>query len=113
MKQFELTCAECGTKFIEEADCDVPGVQGQLITSSGNYIKIIDSTEPHYCTDCARMRIVKLMYETYKIRWCEDRGYNISDVNEEVGINGECYVCFDEWYNNELQKMLKGGECNG
>jgi hypothetical protein len=26
-------------------------------------------------------------------------------MNEEVGINGECYACFDEWYNNEYMEQ--------
>lgn len=63
MKQFELTCAECGAKFMEEADYDVPGVQGELVTSSGNYIKIIDSTEPHVCKFCACMKVARIMAE--------------------------------------------------
>lgn len=41
------------------------------------------------------------LYEEYKRDWCEVRCYNLEDIDEEVGINGECYACFDEWYNNE------------
>lgn len=40
-------------------------------------------------------------YEIYKRDWCDARGYKLEDMDEEVGINGECYACFDEWYNDE------------
>ena len=41
------------------------------------------------------------LYEEYKRSWCECRGYKLEDMDAEVGINGECYACFDEWYKNE------------
>jgi DNA-directed RNA polymerase subunit RPC12/RpoP len=61
MKQFKLICAECGASFIEEADYDVPGVQGEVVTSSGIYMRFIDSTEPHYCPDCQYTKLIKIM----------------------------------------------------
>lgn len=45
------------------------------------------------------------LYEKYKRDWCEARGYKLEDVDEHVGINGECYACFYEWYDNEYQEM--------
>lgn len=45
------------------------------------------------------------LYEEYKRDWCEARGYKLEDMDEEVGINGECYVCFNEWYDNEYKEM--------
>ena len=47
------------------------------------------------------------MYESYKRSWCDTRGYVLEDMNETVGINGECYASFDEWYVNEYMN-LKG-----
>ena len=44
------------------------------------------------------------LYEQYKLEWCKARGYKLEDMDEEVGINGECYACFDEWYHNEFAK---------
>lgn len=44
-------------------------------------------------------------YEIYKRDWCDARGYRLEDMDEEVGINGECYACFDEWYNNEYAEL--------
>jgi hypothetical protein len=44
------------------------------------------------------------MYEFYKRSWCKDRGYDLEAMDEEVGINGECYACFDEWYSNEFAR---------
>ena len=49
----------------------------------------------------------KVLYESYKREWCEARGYYLEDMDEEEGINGECYACFDEWYANEYAQ-LKG-----
>ena len=88
MKQFKLICTDCGKAFIKEADYDVPGIQGCLVTSNGSYVRFIDSTEPQYCPECEHARLVKIMYESYKISWCNERGYDISEVNEETGING-------------------------
>lgn len=45
-------------------------------------------------------------YEQYKQQWCEERGYNLSDIDEEIGIHGECYVCFDEFVQNDLINYL-------
>lgn len=47
------------------------------------------------------------MYDLYKRAWCESRGYDLETIDEEVGINGECYACFDEWYANEYAKMME------
>lgn len=42
-------------------------------------------------------------YEWYKLEWCIDRGVLPNDVDTEVGINGgECYVCLNEFVDNEL-----------
>lgn len=49
-------------------------------------------------------------YTKYKREWCEARGYKLDEVDEEVGINGECYVCIDEWYNNEWLAMKEDKE---
>ena len=49
--------------------------------------------------------ILRPTYELYKRNWCDTRGYILEDMNEDVGINGECYACFDEWYNNEYREM--------
>lgn len=47
------------------------------------------------------------LYEEYKREWCLARGYNLIEIDEAVGINGECYASFDEWYVNEYAE-LKG-----
>jgi hypothetical protein len=45
------------------------------------------------------------LYQEYKHEWCAARGYKLEDMDEEIGINGECYACFDEWYDNEYAEM--------
>lgn len=45
------------------------------------------------------------LYEDYKREWCEVRGYDMEAMDEEVGMNGECYACFDEWYVSEYAMM--------
>ena len=42
-------------------------------------------------------------FEKYKQDWCNARGYDITRIDEEIGINGECYVCLDEFEINEFQ----------
>jgi hypothetical protein len=43
------------------------------------------------------------LHEKYKQHWCISRGYDVADVDEEVGINGECYACLGEFEKNEFQ----------
>lgn len=57
---------------------------------------------PNYCSDCGYKMDLRELYEQYKRDWCLARGYELIDTEiEECGINGECYACFTEWYNNE------------
>jgi hypothetical protein len=46
--------------------------------------------------------IRKLFYMIYQINWVTSRSYSMNDYDEEHGFNGECWVCFDEFCNNEL-----------
>lgn len=46
--------------------------------------------------------LAKKAYELYKQDWCKSRGYSFDEVNEETGIGGECYVCFDEFCTNSF-----------
>lgn len=56
---------------------------------------------PNFCPECGYKMDLRYLYEQYKYRWCANRGYILEDVDDSVGINGECYACFDEWYQNE------------
>ena len=42
-------------------------------------------------------------YSAYRVSWCLARQYSIADMDEEVGINGECYVSLDEFADNEFR----------
>lgn len=55
----------------------------------------------NYCPNCGYKMDLRELYEQYKRDWCSARGYTLEDMDEEVGINGECYACFDEWYVDE------------
>ena len=48
-------------------------------------------------------QILKNAYEKYVKHWCELRGYNPTDVDPETGINGECFVCINEFERNEFR----------
>ena len=63
----------------------------------------------NFCPDCGYKMDLRDLYEKYKREWCETRGYILEDVDERFGINGECYACFTEWYNNEYSESR--GEC--
>ena len=41
------------------------------------------------------------LYDLYIEDWCNSRGYALQDVDPEYGINNECYVCFEEFCDNE------------
>lgn len=60
--------------------------------------------DDYYFHERYRDEALKELYEEYKQEWCETRGYILAEIDETVGINGECYVCFDEWYNNEYKE---------
>ena len=48
-------------------------------------------------------QILNDAYKKYIKHWCETRGYKTSDVDPEIGINGECYVCLNEFERNEFR----------
>ena len=47
--------------------------------------------------------MVNSAYNKYIKDWCEARGYSPAHVDPETGINGECYVCINEFERNEFQ----------
>mgnify|MGYP006874883240 CR=1 FL=1 len=47
--------------------------------------------------------MVNSAYNKYIRDWCEARGYSPAHVDPETGINGECYVCINEFERNEFQ----------
>ena len=49
------------------------------------------------------LQLLKKSHSLYKKDWCDARGYQLSSVDEEVGINGECFACLDEFEQNEFQ----------
>lgn len=53
------------------------------------------------CKDCYDKAIQKELYEAYKKEWCKARNISLKDIDEEVGIDGCCYVCFEEFLQNE------------
>lgn len=60
-----------------------------------------DPKLPRFCHDCGYKMDLRDLYEQYKREWCDVRGYKLEDMDEETGVNGECYACFDEWYCSE------------
>lgn len=62
-----------------------------------------DGDNEQLCEDCVDSQIQSDLYKAYKEDWCKNRGYNLEDIDEETGINGECYVCFNEFLDNEYQ----------
>ena len=62
--------------------------------------RLIDEQYKKGYDDGVRKTVNKL-YDTYKRNWCEARGYILENIDEGTGVNGECYACFDEWYQNE------------
>lgn len=63
----------------------------------------IDGDNEQLCEDCVDSQIQSDLYKAYKEDWCKNKGYNLEDIDEETGINGECYVCFNEFLDNEYQ----------
>lgn len=83
-------------------DCDLLEIMGLLTPEEEEYDSVLghltaENVFNRINTHWAKMK----QYEEYKREWCEARGYKLEDVDETTGVNGECYVCFDEWLNNE------------
>lgn len=86
-------CSHCGTLD----HCDLVPID---LWESGYKNRYKPDLNP-FCRKCGYKMDLRELYEQYKLRWCADRGYSLEEVDHEHGINGECYVCFTEWYNNE------------
>lgn len=41
-------------------------------------------------------------YELYKRAWCDSHGYSSDEIDENGFNSGECYVCMEEYLNNEF-----------
>lgn len=41
-------------------------------------------------------------YELYKRGWCDSHGYSPDEADENGFNSGECYVCLEEYLNNEF-----------
>jgi len=58
----------------------------------------------------------RLFYSIYQIDWITSRGYSMKDYCQEHGFNGEMWVYFDEFCQNELmdkdymQSILHGDD---
>ena len=47
-----------------------------------------------------------LLYEEYKRDWCEEHHYELEEMEmaaEDDEYSGDCFVCFDEFCDNEMQ----------
>lgn len=75
--------------------------------TDGEDVNFDDYIETALINEYAVMLTPGKMYESYKRSWCKARGYDIENMDEEVGIDGECYACFDEWYANEFAKIME------
>lgn len=46
---------------------------------------------------------VQEAYERYQLDWCNSRRVRLDDVDEELGVNGECYASLKEFLDNEYR----------
>lgn len=45
-------------------------------------------------------------YELYKQDWCKQRDIDLEDFDEEVGVDNECYVSFEEFLKYEFKDRV-------
>lgn len=97
----EHVCSNCGQ--VDHRDiCHV------LLWETTNYKDTYNPKLSNYCRNCGyKMDLGELqeLYNAYKQEWCESRGYILEVVEEKGGLHGECYACFDEWYQNEYMEL--------
>ncbi len=48
-------------------------------------------------------KLINLAYSKYLKDWCDTRGYKLSELDPENGINGEYFACLSEFETNEFQ----------
>lgn len=99
-----------GMTYIDAWYTDDDNEEGQVIA------KIDDDANVQYLEDMAkddplaqeiinetRFEILaRKVYPLYIADWCRIRGYNLDDRDEENGFNGEDFVCFEEFMDNEF-----------
>lgn len=91
-----FTCSHCGRL----------GVTNIIPTTLWDqYYKGVYETEHDpFCRKCGYKMDLRELYDKYRLDWCNARGYILEAVEQYGGANGECYACFDEWYNNEYRE---------
>ena len=93
----EVDFIEAIEAFNETTPCRYHITEKEVIQLQNIFFDVIG---PHL----ERIKALEI-YQQYKEDWGAIRGYRLYEVDEEIGINGECYSCFDEWYNNDYQQM--------
>ena len=71
-QQIELTCAECGVKFTDEADYVISGINGFVTRASGERVIFIDPTAEHKCPDCLRKVFEEIKKASLDAKDCDD-----------------------------------------
>ena len=96
-------CEECSGITDEVASKLARNDGVNCCTTSSYYIELTPDMIDKYTNLRVNPHDVReLFYMLYQISWVTSRSYSMNDYDEELGFNGECWVCFDEFCQNEL-----------
>lgn len=99
-----LTKADCAMNAIEKVEKNTALTENII---DGDIEQSEESTDEARSNDSQKdySDFELWAYERYKLEWCVQHNVLPESVDEEVGINGgECYVCLNEFLDNEFNE---------
>ena len=84
----------------------------EMISKFAYELYKIDWKHSHEITEEKEIRFIKDYYDGFEEDG-DDEDYSFEEYLEEVGYSGECYVCYDEFLDNEyldkeyIESLLK------
>lgn len=94
-------CADCGFPC-QGSSCMYKNVLHKICDKCKDDVRYLyDYNGEELCRSCYDDKVIEDLYQAYKEDWCFKRNISLKDIDEEVGVNGECYSCPDEFWMNE------------
>ena len=98
---YTTECVDCGFPCMGEACPYYRIMKLRCDCCDHTADNLYELGEDDICIDCYNEIIKKDLYKAYKKEWCKQRNVSLKDIDEEVGINGCCDVCYEEFLHNE------------
>ena len=109
-------CADCGFPC-QGSSCIYKNVLHKICDKCKDDVRYLyDYNGEELCRSCYDDKVIEDLYQAYKEDWCFKRNISLKDIDEKIGIDGCCFVCFEEFlqYDDEefIQFLAKKYEIN-